>query len=155
MKWNRLLNLFAGIAVLWLASCGKQSPNTDASVPHNVPPAKGASLTIVAGSENKSLEPIIQQFTRKSGVQVNLVYMGSVEIGQELAKGAQCPYDAIWPAASLWIDMFDTAKMVKNAESIMRTPVVFAVKTSVAQSLGWVGKEVKVMDILQVANQAL
>lgn len=78
--------------------------------------------------------------------------MGSVEIGQELAKGTSCPYDAVWPAASLWIDLFDVAKVTRSSASIMRTPVVFAVKKPVAQSLGWIGQEVRVMDILKAAE---
>jgi Ca-activated chloride channel family protein len=112
----------------------------------------GAALTIVAGSENKSLEPIVQEFARRSGLAVTMTFMGSVEIGHELAKGSQCPFDAVWPAASLWIDLFDSGKVTRASASIMRTPVLFAVKKSVAQSLGWIGKDVQVADILAAAE---
>ncbi len=138
--------------VLALAGCDQKKPS--AAPPPVAPSAspRGTSLAIVAGSENKSLEPIVQEFARRNGVAITMTYMGSVEIGQELTKGTQCPFDAVWPAASLWIDLFDTAKVTRSAESIMRTPVVFAVKKPVAQSLGWIGKDVKVMDILKAAE---
>lgn len=148
-----LISVFAGVlGALALAGCGKPSqPDITPQASQGVSP-RGASLAIVAGSENKSLEPIVQEFARRNGVAINLTYMGSVEIGQELAKGTQCPYDAVWPAASLWIDLFDVAKVTRSSESIMRTPVVFAVKKPVAQSLGWIGKDVRVMDILKAAE---
>ncbi len=150
---HRLISVVAGgLAVLALAGCGKQSQSDNASPGSSVPSQRGASLSIVAGSENKSLEPIVQEFARRNGVTINMTYMGSVEIGQEIAKGTQCPFDAVWPAASLWIDLFDSAKVTRSAVSIMRTPVVFAVKKPVAQSLGWIGKDVKVMDILKAAE---
>src|SRR6185503_12975050 len=117
-----------GLTALLLAgviSCRRQDNSANQPVP--LAQSKGG-LSILSGSENKSLEPLLQQFGRQSGIKVGVSYMGSIEIGQELAKGRQCAYDAIWPAASLWIEMFDQAKVSKNVESIMRTPVVFALK---------------------------
>ena len=105
-------------------------------------------LTIVSGSENKSLEALVTQLAREHGVQVTLTYLGSVDIGRELQKGTACPYDAVWPASSLWIALGDTQHVVKHAQSIMRSPVVFAVKIPLAEQLGWMGKEVSVRDIL-------
>ena len=141
--------------LLLAAGCNQRT----SSAPPQPPPAAhpeirvaGAGLQIAAGSENRSLEPLIQQFAKKNGVKLEVSYMGSVEIGRELAKGKQCPFDAVWPAASLWIDMFDEARVTRNSESIMRTPVVFGVKTSIARNLGWIGAEVKVMDILKAAE---
>jgi len=152
MKRN-LISVFAGVlAALALAGCDQKSQSDAVPSASQSAIPRGANLAIVAGSENKSLEPIVQEFARRNGVTINMTYMGSVEIGQELAKGAQCPFDAGWPAASLWIDLFGVAKVTRSSESIMRTPVVFAVKKPVAQSLGWIGKEVRVMDILKAAE---
>jgi Ca-activated chloride channel family protein len=146
-----LISAFIGVlAVLALTGCGERD-QSDPGHP-STRGARGVALGIIAGSENKSLEPIVQEFARRNGVAITMTYMGSVEIGQELAKGTQCPFDAVWPAASLWIDLFDSAKVTRSAASIMRTPVVFAVKKPVAQSLGWLGKEVRVMDILKAAE---
>jgi len=133
MRPSPIAALFSALAlVAALSGCGRKSPpeSTAATPPGQTSP--GVSLAIVAGSENKSLEPIVQEFARRNGVAVTMTYMGSVEIGQELAKGPQCPFDAVWPAASLWIELFDAAKITRDSESILRMPVVFAVKKSVA-----------------------
>lgn len=153
MKTKSFVSLMLG----WMALCvlGCDRPATTVSTPGRpapVPASAGAGLRIAAGSENKSLEPIILDFARKNGLGLEIVYMGSVEIGQEIAKGRQCQFDAVWPASSLWIDMFDQAGVTKYAESIMRTPVIFGVRKSVAQSLGWIGHDVRVMDILKAAE---
>lgn len=152
MKPNKISVFAAVLTVLALAGCGRQSPSGEVSSTSSAPGQRGVNLSIVSGSENKSLEPIVQEFARRNGAAITMTYMGSVEIGQELTRGTQCPFDAVWPAASLWIDLFDVAKVTRSSESIMRTPVVFAVKKPVAQSLGWIGKDVRVMDILKAAE---
>jgi Ca-activated chloride channel family protein len=152
MKSIRFFGLLLVLPFLFAFGCGKKGGLTSSS---DTPSAQQiiGSFSIVSGSENKSLESIIQQFARRNGINITMTYMGSVEIGQELAKGNQCPFDAVWPASSLWIEVFDSNKVTKYAESIMRTPVVFAVKKSVAQRLGWIGTDVKVMDILKAAQE--
>lgn len=113
--------------------------------------ASTADLTILSGSENKTLESILQRFGEKNGVHARVDYLGSVDIMLRLENGAP-GYDAVWPANSLWVDLGDKGKRVKNQASIMRSPVVFGVKKSVAQRLGWVGKEVTVGQILREAE---
>jgi Ca-activated chloride channel family protein len=129
-----------------VSSVEKAAPAVAAKV------GRGGGLSIVSGSENKTLEPLLQEFARRNGARIDVSYLGSVEIGHEIARGTQCSFDSVWPAASLWIDLFDEAKVTRSAQSIMRTPVVFALKRSVAESLGWVGKDVHVMDILNAAQ---
>ena len=153
MKPQLISGLLALFIALFVSGCNRPKSDDVVSPASQAQLAGGGSLAIVSGSENKSLEPIVQEFARRNGVKITITYMGSVEIGQELAKGTQCPFDAVWPAASLWIDLFDSAKATRSSESIMRTPVVFAVKKSVAQSLGWIGKDVRVMDILNAAER--
>jgi Ca-activated chloride channel family protein len=106
------------------------------------------SLTIAAGSEIKQIEHIIQECARKSGCKVRLVYQGSVDMMLDLQK-PDFPYDAVLPANSLWIRLGDKKlRRVSEEASVMRTPVVLGVKTSLAQKLGWIGKDVKVSEIL-------
>ena len=79
-------------------------------------------------------------------------YSGSVDIMLELQKGAD-GYDAVWPANSLWISLGDTARKVKLTQSIMTSPVVFGIRKSVAGRLGFIGKDVRVRDILAAIEQ--
>ena len=112
---------------------------------------RSADLTVLSGSENKSLEPILQRFGERNGMNVRMEYLGSVDIMLQLEDGA-ASYDAVWPANSLWVDLGDKGRRVKHQASIMRSPVVFGVKKSVAQRLGWIGKDVTVGQILREAE---
>jgi Ca-activated chloride channel family protein len=139
--------LLAGAAVM-LSGC-KDDNNTSAQ--QQTKPTQ--VLNIVAGSENESLEPIIKDFAQKNNVTINVSYKGSVDIMLELSeKGAASQFDAVMPAHRMWISLGDKQHVVKYTESIYRSPVVFGVKKSVAERLGWVGKDVKVADILNAAK---
>ena len=104
-------------------------------------------FVVLSGSENQTFEPLLKEFSGRSGVDVQMKYTGSVDIMLELQKGAAA-YDAVWPANGLWISLGDTSRKVKLAQSIMTSPVVFGIRKSVARDLGFIGKDVHVRDIL-------
>lgn len=136
----------AGAVALALVACKGNSGS-------EVPGTQGPQLTlrILSGSENKTLQPILDRFGRDNNASIKVDYLGSVDIMLKLGE-AQIDYDAVWPANRLWIALGDRSKRVKEDQSILWSPVVFGVKKSVAQRLGWVGKPVKVDDILQAAE---
>jgi len=101
---------------------------------------------IISGSENETLEPMLERFGRKHGVNIVMKYKGSVDMMLELA-GETIPYDAVWPANSLWVSLGDKNRKVKHLKSIMTSPVVFGIRKSVAEKLGFVGRDVYVKDI--------
>ncbi|WP_373483013.1 substrate-binding domain-containing protein [Acetobacterium sp.] len=111
--------------------------------------ASGAKQTlhIVSGSENKELEPLIEKFANEKKINVIMDYQGSLDI-MRLLDQEVIDYDAVWPASSLWVSVGDTRHRVKNLESTSTTPVVFGIKKSLAESLGFIGKDVAVNDIL-------
>ncbi|MDO5021797.1 MAG: substrate-binding and VWA domain-containing protein [Eubacteriales bacterium] len=105
-------------------------------------------LTIVSGSENKELEPILERFAKENKVSLNMVYQGSIDIARSLMLD-HVPYDAVWPASSMWITMGDKNHKVKYAESVSTTPVVFGIRKSLAEKLGFTEGQVSVRDILK------
>jgi len=109
-------------------------------------------FTILSGSENAPLEQIVNEFASKNNVQMKFKYEGSVDIMLELQKNAS-KYDAVWPASGIWITLGDRDHKVKYAQSIMTSPVVFGIKKSLAKTLGFVGKDVKVADILKAIRE--
>ena len=111
------------------------------------PATQTPALTIVSGSENQTLEPMIQEWAKSQGFGIQMTYLGSLDIARLLQSGT-VTYDAVWPANRLWIDYGDVNNIVRHDESIMRSPVVFAVKRSIAERLGWIGKDVFMNDIL-------
>ncbi|MCB1050395.1 MAG: VWA domain-containing protein [Acidobacteria bacterium] len=110
-------------------------------------------LVIVSGSENQQLEPLLAEIGRDLGVSVRMNYQGSVDIMLGLEQGTLSEFDAVWPAQSIWIEMGDRRHQVSNVKSIMRSPVVFALKGSVVDRLGWRDRPVRVSDILAAAEQ--
>src|SRR5437899_2018688 len=132
---NLFVWILAGALLAALPGCGGQGgPSGAGGTPGS---ARSGALKVLSGSENKSFEPILKRFGQQNGVDVQLEYLGSVDTMLQLERGAP-GYDAVWPANSLWIDLGDKGHIVKHQASIMRSPVVFGVKKSVAAKLGWV-----------------
>jgi Ca-activated chloride channel family protein len=119
----------------------------------------GAQFAILTGTENRALfenpdsdEPsIMERFAQQEGIEFVPSYQGSVDTMMDLQTGA-LDYDAVWPASSIWLDLGDTKRVVSQTSSIMGTPVVFGIKRSKAEELGWIGKDVSVDDILAAAE---
>jgi Ca-activated chloride channel family protein len=132
---RRLLALLvaAPLLALVLASCSNNA---------------GQQFTIVSGSENEVLEPLVQEFCKSRNASCTMRYLGSLDIALSLKPGSDPAADAVWPAASLWIDMFDTARRVKSVKSIAQMPVILGVRRSKAEALGWIGAKVTSKDIL-------
>jgi Ca-activated chloride channel family protein len=110
-----------------------------------------ATFSIVSGSENTPLEPIVKEFCDQKGFACDFKYEGSLDIGLAL-QGGNLTQDAVWPASSVWIDLFDTGRTVKNLTSIAQMPVILGVRESKAKELGWIGKDVAMKDILAAVN---
>ena len=133
MRLLRAATLLAAVlASLLLASCGESGPE----------------FTIVSGSENQVLEPIVMTFCKQHSAQCHMKYLGSLDIALGLKPGGELGADAVWPASSIWIDVFDTSRRVKSVKSIAQLPVILGVRTSKARELGWIGKPVTSRDIL-------
>ena len=138
---------------LILTACGPAAPESTVSADD---PADGeqaynyggdVTLRILSGSENQELEGILDDFARERGVNIEMDYQGSLDIMRTL-QGESIEYDAVWPASSLWLTAGDTRYRVKHAHSISVTPVVFGIRRSLAEELGFVGREVSVSDLL-------
>ena len=139
VAWRTTLALFlaAGLAA-GIAACGK----------------KGQEIAIVAGSENKELEPIVQEFCTAQGATCSFSYRGSLDIGFGLkSKDEPLQADVVWPAASIWVDLFDEGRKVKHLQSISQSPVVLGVRKSKAEALGWTTHEVTTADIIAAVQK--
>ena len=104
-------------------------------------------IRILSGSENQELEAVLEACEKATGVDIQMDYQGSVDIMRTLQEGGG-DYDAVWPASSIWISMGDQQHLVKYAESVSITPVVFGIRQSLAEELGFTQGEVSVKDIL-------
>ena len=76
-----------------------------------------------------------------------------MDVYRSLQQGKTMPYDAIWTANHLWIELGDKQKVVSHKKSIFRSPVVLGVKKSIAQQLGWDKRDITIQDILTATEQ--
>lgn len=138
----RRLSILAGIALVAIAAAVWTLADRGG------PPV---SLQIVAGSENQALEPIILDWGARNRVDVAVTYQGSVDISRILGKGDDGAFDAVWPANSIWIELGDSQRLVKHRQSILRSPVVLGLRRSIAEDLGWIGREDITIQMIQQA----
>lgn len=145
------ISLILIVLTLLFVGCGENKPleNTGATAGEDVV-VDGAKmiLRIVSGSENKELLPILQAFGEKEKINIDMTYRGSVDIMRDLEAGAK-DVDGVWPASSLWISVGDKNHIVKHTASISLTPVVIGVRESLAQTLGFTGKEVSIREVME------
>ncbi|MBI2473726.1 VWA domain-containing protein [Candidatus Uhrbacteria bacterium] len=147
---QRNLLLLMGSLLLLFTSCKPREEQSD--VPTQSQTQNGPeTFRVIAGSENKDLEPILQRFAKQEGASLNVTYLGSVDIALQLESG-NVEADAVWPASSLWIQFADRNKIVKNTKSVARSPIVFGVKMSRAKELKWTDRTVSVSDIQSTAE---
>lgn len=146
MKLQRILTyLFTALLLpALLAGCEASSQTQTADT---VLGSGSRVLRILSGSENRELEPILEQFAKQQGTRIEMTYLGSLDIMRQLER-EDFPYDAVWPASSLWLNAGESPLNLKHTQSISITPVVFGIRQSLAEQLGFVGKEVTVQDLL-------
>ena len=146
------------LSLFILTSCGidKDTSNkSDSTSAFSATYSEKEPLRIVSGSENRELEPIIEEYAKENKENIQVDYLGSLDIMRMLQDG-NISYDAVWPASSIWLNLGDSNHILKYAETTSQTPVVFAIKKSLAQSLGFVGKEVKTSEIIDaIRNKKL
>ena len=111
----------------------------------------GNSFKILVSSENKDLEPIIKDYFSKEKMNVDIDYAGTIEIMDKLNNNEN--YDAIWASNSIWLYMLEDSYKVTNSKSTFINPVVFGIKKSVAEKLGFTSGDVYTKDLLEAIKK--
>jgi len=143
---KKLITLL-GLCALLLAGCGKQDNATaPASDPAN-------TLSVLAGSELKDIEPLLPALTKATGITLQMRYVGTLEAVEKLQAGEAV--DAAWLASNRYAMLVPAAKArIAASERTMLTPVVLGLKDSKATELGWKDNpNITWKDIAQAAAQ--
>ena len=106
---------------------------------------------LISSSENEDLEKILQEFAVKNDINLTIDYAGTIEIMDKLNSGEK--YDAVWTSNSIWLYMLDDNISIKNSKSTSINPVVFGIKKSKAQELGFIDKDIYTKDILNAIQK--
>ena len=111
-----------------LAACDDTASNPDPNDPN--------TLSVMAGSEVKDLEPLLPDIRSKTGVRLALTYSGTLEGAEAIAAGK--PADAAWFSSGHYLSLLPGAgNRVVAQQKIMLSPVILGVKQSVADKFGW------------------
>jgi Ca-activated chloride channel family protein len=134
----RLLLANLLLSLVFLAGCEK-------------PPPPRIVLSVLAGSELEDLQPYFDEITAKTGIILQMEFIGTLDGAEKLAGGGQ--YDLAWFSHGKYLTLLpETAGLIQRQEKIMLSPVIMGVKKSKAASWGWnSGKPVRWSDI---ADQA-
>ncbi len=110
-------------------------------------------LSILATSDLRDIEPIIEQIKSVTGVNVTIKFGGTFE-STELVQTGKAGTDAAWFANAKYLLSDPTGQSkVKLQEKIMLSPMVIGVSESAAKSLGWGGgAKVTWADVMKAAK---
>ena len=147
---STLIFIVIFVAVIVTMSMSKNSSNniTKTSSKSNY---YDKSITILASQENKPLEKIVKDYAETKNYDVQFEYAGTLEIVQILNENSS-NYDAVWLSNSIWGYMLDSTVKLTDSKCTSINPVVFGIKKSKAQELGFIDKTVYTKEILDAIS---
>ena len=104
------------------------------------------SFRILTNEENKEFTYKIKDFAKENKIDVIFEYADDLEIIDILNYNSNS-YDAVWMSNSTWLYMSSKARIL-NSKSTNINPVVFGMKKSKAEQLGFVDNDVYNKDII-------
>ena len=108
-------------------------------------------FSVIASSENEVLDSKIKEFAKKEDLKISITYDDTLKITRRLNQGEK--FDAVWLSNSIWMYSVDSNKVkISDTKSTSINPVVFGIKKSKAQELGFVGKNVYTKDIVNAVQ---
>ncbi len=106
------------------------------------------TFRLLVSNENKDLDSIIRDYFKEKDLDVEIEYAGTLDMMDKLNQNPES-YDAIWSSNSIWLYMLENSSMVVDSKSTSINPIVFGIKKSLADTLGFTNGEVYTKDILE------
>ena len=108
-------------------------------------------FSLISSVENEWYDKELKDFAKKNGFELTIEYDDTLKITRRLNNGEQ--FDAVWLSNSIWMYTLDSSKVrVSNTKSTSINPVVFGVKKSKAEELGFIDKEIYTLDIVDAVS---
>ncbi len=106
---------------------------------------------IISSSENKVFENKILDFATKNHIKIKIEYDDTLKITRRLNSGEK--FDAVWLSNSIWMYAVDSnVTKISDTKSTSINPIVFGIRKSKAEELGFIDKEIYTNDIVQVVQ---
>ena len=104
-------------------------------------------FSLISSSENKVFDSSIKAFAKKAGIKIDIEYDDTLKITRRLNSSEK--YDAVWLSNSIWMYAIDSSVVkISDTKSTSINPIVFGIRKSKAEELGFIGKEVYTQDIV-------
>ena len=111
-----------------------------------------AGLLVLASPEVSPLVRLAQDEASAAGYRLVADYRGQAAMYAILADPDH-PYDLVWPSTSLMVDLAAPARPLGEPAMFAQSPVIWAVKESVADGAGWLDRDdVGVADLRDVVT---
>lgn len=108
-------------------------------------------FSLISSSENKVFDSEIRTFAKKNGIKIDIEYDDTLKITRRLNSLEK--YDAVWLSNSIWMYMIDSSKVkLSDTKSTSINPIVFGIRKSKAEELGFTNKEVYTQDIVDAVR---
>jgi Ca-activated chloride channel family protein len=93
-------------------------------------------MTVLAGSELRDIEPLLDEIEKETGIRLQLEYIGTLDGAEALLAGAD--FDLAWFSHARYLNLLEGGRgLIDTQEKTMLSPVVLGVKESKAHQFGW------------------
>jgi Ca-activated chloride channel family protein len=116
----------------------------NSTTPENIttPVSSSTILKVIAGSELKDIEPMLATIKQKTGVQLQMDYLGTLDGAEKIVAQPES-YDLAWFSHAKYLSLLQAdKKLIQAQEKIGISPVIPAVKESLAKQWGWLDNPV-------------
>lgn len=95
-------------------------------------------LQVIAGSELKDIEPMLDEIEHQTGVRLKMNYIGTLDGAEKIVKGQEA-FDLAWFSHAKYLSLLQgQSKRMLAQEKIGLSPVIPAVRESLARKWGWI-----------------
>ena len=109
------------------------------------------TFRLISSSENRILDSDIKKFAKDNKMNIEIEYDNTLNIMRRLNKGES--FDGVWLSNSIWQYMINSSIVsITDSKSTSINPIIFGIKKSKAEELGFVGKDVYMSDILSAIS---
>ena len=107
---------------------------------------------IISSTENKDIiDNVVIPYAKTKGIEISVDYEGTLDVISKINSGEK--YDAVWISNSIWLDRIKSDIKVSDPKSTNINPVIFGIKKSKAEELGFVGRDISNVDIINAISE--
>lgn len=151
---KRLFAALAALLTLALASCVSLGSDDKDATGSTAAPGEQADLTIVAATELKDLEGLVERAAQDLGFSIDMQFPGgTLDNSQALKRGEfDGEVDATWFATNRYVNLIGATDKLDGETKIATSPVAFGVWEESAKRLGWDSKQPTWAEFAQAAE---